>query len=82
MRSFVKIKSSRIGEISLLFTEKGKQYPSLKFNAVSRSFNTFRENKILAKIYDFTASGSYWKFHKYMILYYLPIAQGTVNQTF
>ena len=54
MRSFVKIKSSRNGEITLSFTDIGKSYPSRDFLMSQICFNAIRENKILAKISEFT----------------------------
>ena len=47
--SFVKINSLN-GVIALLFTDAGKSCPSLVF----LSFNAIRENKILAKLSEFT----------------------------
>ena len=49
MRSFVKIKSSRNGEITLPFTDK-----VANFHFANMSFNVIHENKVLAKIYVFT----------------------------
>ena len=54
MRSFVIKKSSRNGEITLLFTDICKLCPSCDFSATIMSFNAYRENKILAKISGFT----------------------------
>ena len=55
MRSFAKIKPSRNGEITLLFTDIGKSCPSHEFfNFANMSFNAIRENKILTKISEFT----------------------------
>ena len=56
MRSFVKIKSSRNGEITLSFTDKGKSCRSRKFLTSQMSFNAVSENKILAKIFEFTVT--------------------------
>ena len=56
MRSFVKIKSSRNGEINLSFTDKGKSCKSRNLNVANMSFNAIRENKILAKISGFTVT--------------------------
>ena len=54
MRSFVKIKSSRNGEITLSFTDICKSCLSRKiFNGTDMSFNAIRKNKILAKIFEF-----------------------------
>ena len=54
MRSFVKIKPSRNGEITLSFTNKGKSSPGRDFFA-NMSFYAIRENKILAKkVFAFT----------------------------
>ena len=52
MRSFVKIKSSRNGEIVLSFTDKGKSCELIvvNFYAANMSFNAIGENKILAKV--------------------------------
>ena len=54
MRSFVKIEPSRIGEITLSITDTGKSCPVSDFNVANVSFNAVRENKILAKISEFT----------------------------
>ena len=54
MRSFVKIKSSRNGEITLSFTDIGKSCPSRDFYVANMSFNTTRGNRILAKISELT----------------------------
>ena len=51
MRSFVKTKSSQNGEITLSFTDIGK---SCIFRVTNMSFNAYRENKILTKIFGFT----------------------------
>ena len=48
MRSFVKIKTSGNGEITLSFTDIGKS------NVANVYFNAIRENGILAKISEFT----------------------------
>ena len=51
MRSFVKIKSSRNGEITLSISDIGKSNIIAKFFDIAiLSFNAIRENKILAKI--------------------------------
>ena len=55
MRSFVRIKPSRNGEITLSFTEVGKPCLSRDFFTVANmSFNDIRENEVLAKISEFT----------------------------
>ena len=54
MRSFVKIKLSRNGEITLLFTDEGKYPLVVNFNVANISFSAICENKILAKISEFT----------------------------
>ena len=54
MRSFVKIKSLRNGEITLSVTDIGKSSTSRNFSAARMSFNAICENKILAKISGFT----------------------------
>ena len=54
MRSFMKIKSSRNGVITLSFTDEGKTCHSREFYVADMSFNAVRENKILAKISEFT----------------------------
>ena len=51
MRSFVKIKSSQKGEITLSTTDIDESYHS---PVESMSFNVIREIKILAKISGFT----------------------------
>ena len=53
MRSFVKIKTSRNGEITRLLTLFYHAIVAM-FNVANMSFNAFRENKILAKISGFT----------------------------
>ena len=45
MRSFVKIESSRNGEITLSFTEKVHHALVASFNAANMSFIAIRENK-------------------------------------
>ena len=52
MRSCVKIKFSRKREITLPITEIGSRI----LNVTSMSFNTIRENKILAKTSGFTVT--------------------------
>ena len=54
MRSFMKIKSSRNGELTLSFTDICKSCLSRDFLRRNMSFNAIRENKILAKICEFT----------------------------
>ena len=54
MRSFVKIKSPRNGEITLSFTDIGKSCKSRDFSVANMSFNAYRENKIIAKNSGFT----------------------------
>ena len=46
LRSFVKVKASRIGEITLSFTQVGKSCPG----RINMSFIAFRENKVLARL--------------------------------
>ena len=53
-RSFLKIKSSQNGEITLSFTDVGNSCPSRDFYVTNMSFTAIRENKILAKISEFT----------------------------
>ena len=54
MRSFVKIKSSQIGEITLPFTDKSKSHHRREFLTSQMCFNAIRENKILAKNSELT----------------------------
>ena len=57
MRIFVKIKSSRIGEINRLLTGTiymGKSHPCRECQRRKSVFYAIRENKILAKISEFT----------------------------
>ena len=56
MRSFVIMKSSINGEITLSFTGKGKSCPSREFLTLQYSFNAVCENKTLAKISGFTVT--------------------------
>ena len=56
MRNFVKIKSSRNGKITLSFTVEVNHVIVANFYIANMSFNTFRENKILANISEFTVS--------------------------
>ena len=58
MRSFVKIKSSRNDEITLLFTDVGNHALVAIFNVANMSFNAIHENNILAKISEFTVYGT------------------------
>ena len=56
VRSFAKIKPSRIGEITLLFTDIGKSRTCHKFSIIENMcFNAIRKNKILPKISEFTS---------------------------
>ena len=55
MRSFVK-KSSRNGRFILSFTDEGKSCHSREFYVANMSFNAIRDNKILAKVSEFTVS--------------------------
>ena len=57
MRSFVKIKPSRNGKITLSFIDIGKHCLSRDFYIINKSFNAIRENKILAKISESTVNG-------------------------
>ena len=58
MRSFVKIKPSRNGQITLSFIEIGKSCLSREiFNITNMSFNAIPENKIIAKISESTVDG-------------------------
>ena len=54
MRSFVKVKSSQIGEITLSFTYIGKSQLCGEFHSQKNVSIPIRENKILAKISEFT----------------------------
>ena len=56
MRSFVKIKPSRICDITMSFTDIGKSNPVRDFYVANVSFNAIRESKILAKISEFTVA--------------------------
>ena len=49
MRSFVKIKLSRIGDTTLSFTDIGKSCPARDFYVADVSFDAVRENNIFAK---------------------------------
>ena len=55
MRSFVKVKPSRNSKKTLAFTDVGKPCPSREIlMAQKKSANAIHENKILAKISEFT----------------------------
>ena len=54
MRSFVKIKPSQLGDIILSFTDIGKPSPVRDLYVANVYFNAIHENKILAKISEFT----------------------------
>ena len=54
MLSFEKIKALQNGDITLLFTQVCKSCPNQIFKVVNISLNAFRENKVLAKISEFT----------------------------
>ena len=56
LRSFVKIKSSRNGEITLSFIDKVNHAIVPIFNVANMYFNAVRENRILAKISEFTVT--------------------------
>ena len=57
MRSFAKIKPSRNSENSLSLSDEGKSYRSRDFfYQANTPFNTTHENKILAKISEFTVN--------------------------
>ena len=56
MRSFVKMKPLRIGDITLSFTDIGKACPVYDFLRRTCVFYVIREYKILAKISEFTVS--------------------------
>ena len=56
MLSFVKIKSSRFGETTLSFTYIGKSRPCREFQRRNMCLNDTRENKIIAKISEFTVT--------------------------
>ena len=55
MQSFVKVNHSLSDEITLLFTDIGKLCPYREF-LTNMSFNAIRENKIRAKISNYTLS--------------------------
>ena len=54
MRSFVKINYLHNSEITLSFTDEGKSCHSRKVYVANMSFYAICENKILAKIFEFT----------------------------
>ena len=54
MRSFVKMKSSQIGEITLLFTDIGTSHPCREFSASKICVLTLFAKNNLAKISEFT----------------------------
>ena len=55
MRSFLKIIPSRNGNMTLPFTDGGNSCSSREiFCIANMSFNTIHENKVLAKISEFT----------------------------
>ena len=54
VRSFAIIKPSRMDDITLSFTDIGKSCPVRDFFVANVSFSAIRENKILAKISEFT----------------------------
>ena len=58
MRSFVKIKPSRIGDITLSWGSARMSIPDFLINFASVSFNAILENKFLAKISEFHAPNS------------------------
>ena len=63
MRSFVKIKLLRNGEITLLFTDAGKSCPSCDFLMSQICFNAICENEILAKNSKFLYTMNARKLH-------------------
>ena len=65
MQSFVKIRPSRYGKITLSFIDIGKSCLSREFFQITNmSFNAIRENKILAEIFESTVP----KFHPLVLL--------------
>ena len=58
MQSFMKIKHSRNGKITMSFIDIGKSTLVLIFHFTNMSFNAIRENKILANISKPTVSNS------------------------
>ena len=52
--TFVKIKPSKNGEITMSFTDVSKKGPCSEFNVKNTSFNAIHDNKILAKISKFS----------------------------
>ena len=72
MLSFVKIKPSLIGDITLSFTDKGKSCPVRDFFYVANvSFNAIQENKIITKNSEFTAYMYYERAQ--ILLFYLSV---------
>ena len=60
MRIFLKIKFGQKGEITLPFTDMSKSCPNcIFFYIANMSFNAICENKILAKISEFTVNYSH-----------------------
>ena len=65
MRSFMKIKHSRNGKITLSFTDIRKSCPSREFlTSQICLFSAIRQNKILSKISEFTVSFETVNFEK------------------
>ena len=56
MRSFVKIKSSQNGEITLSFMDEGNHVIVPNFCVANMSFNAIHPKRILAKILEFTVN--------------------------
>ena len=53
--AYMKIKSLRIGKITLSFTDTSKSRPMSRiFNVANMCFSAIQENKILTKISEFT----------------------------
>ena len=75
MRSFVKIKPSRIGDITLSFTDIGKACHVCDFYIANVSFNVIRENQILAKISEFTVITA-------GVLIHFPVKITNINESF
>ena len=74
MRSFEKLKPSRNGRISLSFIDNMYiMHKSRISNVANMSFNAIRENKILAKIYEFTVMPFNWPF-AFICMYLMLIA--------
>ena len=59
MQSFIKIKSSQNGVITLSFTDEFKSCHVANFYIANMSFNAIHENKILTKISYLTVSRPY-----------------------